>query len=289
MSDYILTISQQYTNTDSVTVWGGEDAVPPQYGKVFISIKPLNGFVITETAKRLVVDNIVRQYNVISVIPEFVDPDYTFIIVNCTVRYNPSNTFKTDGDIQTGAYNAIVNYATSDLDKFNLEFRYSKLLAAIDASDPSITNNQTTIQMKKTFMPAIDVATNYTFQLYNAILPGSISSSTFIVVHDPLLLLPYQNGNTYFITDDRNGNLFLYQQGIGVATASVRQVGTVDYKNGVVQLNSFMPYQGDANGNVSLIMTPQLNDVIPALNNILFIQPQDVSVVAVPVPTTTVL
>jgi hypothetical protein len=289
VSDYILTISQQYTNTDSVTVWGGEDAVPPQYGKVFISIKPVNGYVITEAAKVLVVQNIVRQYNVISVIPEFVDPDYTFIIVTCNVRYNPSNTFKTDGDIQSGAYDAITSYATSDLDKFNLEFRYSKLLAAIDASDPSITNNQTTIQMKKTFMPTLDVATNYTFQMYNAILPGSITSSNFVVVHDPLLLTPYQNGNTYYINDDRNGNLLLFQQGIGIATTSVRNVGTVNYTTGVINLNSFMPFQADANGNVSIIMTPQLNDVIPSLNNILFIQPSDVTVVAIPVPTTTIL
>lgn len=286
VSDYVLTITEQYTNTDSVTVWGGEDANPPQYGKVYISIKPIDGYVITETAKTLVVNNIVRQYNVISVIPEFVDPDYTFLIVNCTVKYNPSNTYKTDGDIQTGAYNAIVNYATLDLDKFNLEFRYSKLLTAIDNSDPSITSDQTTIQMKKTFMPSTTIATNYTFQLYNAILPGSVSSSTFIVVQDPLMLIPYQNGNTYYITDDRNGNLLMYQQGIGIATTSVRNIGTVNYTTGVIVLNAFLPYQGDANGNVSLIMSPQLNDVTPALNNILFIQPQDVTVVAVPVTVT---
>jgi hypothetical protein len=289
VSDYILTITQQYTNTDSCTVWGGEDAVPPQYGKVFISIKPVDGFVITEAAKTLVVNNIIRQYNIVSVIPEFVDPDYTFIIVNCSVKYNPANTFKTDGDIQTGAYNAIVNYATSDLDKFNLEFRYSKLLAAIDNSDPSITNNQTSIQMYKQFQPVLNVATNYTFQTYNAILPGSVTSSTFVVVQDPLLLVPYQNGNTYYINDDRNGNLLLFQQGIGIATTSVRKVGTVDYTNGVLNLTSFMPYQANANGNINLIMTPQLNDVSPSLNNILFIQPTDVAVVAVPVPTTTVL
>lgn len=286
VSDYVLTISEQYTNADSVTVWGGEDNVPPQYGKVFISIKPVNGYVITENAKALVVDNIIRKYNVVSVIPEFVDPDYTFINVTCRVRYNPSNTFKTDGDIQNGAFTAIANYAVSDLDKFNLEFRYSKLLAVIDGSDPSITNNQTNVQMKKIFKPILDVATNYTFHYYNPILPGSVSSSTFVVVHDPLLLLPYQNGNTYFIEDDRLGNLLLFQQGIGTATTSVRNVGTIDYKDGIVQLNEFMPFVGDSSNSVSLIVTPQENDVLPSLNNILFIKPEDISVVAVPIAVT---
>lgn len=284
-SDYALAITENYTNADSVAVWGGEESNPPQYGKVFISIKPVNGFVITDNAKTLVVDHIVRKLNVVSVIPEFVDPDYTFLIVNTNVRYNPSNTFKTDGEIKNGAFDAIVNYSTEELDKFDKEFRYSRLLTAIDQSDTSITNNQTTIQMKKTFKPFLDVATNYEFELHNPILPGSISSSTFVSVHDPLMLLPYQNGNTYTIVDDRAGKLFMYQSGTGVAYTSVREVGTVNYEKGTIRLNRFMPYQGDSSGAIDLIMTPQLNDVIPTQNNILFIKEADIHVVAVPITT----
>ena len=283
VSDYVLAIEQNYTNADSVAVWGGEESDPPQYGKVFISIKPVDGFVITDNAKTLVVNNVVRKLNVVSVIPEFVDPDYTFLIVNTRVRYNPSNTFKTDGDIQNGAFTAIVNYSIEELDRFDKEFRYSRLLTEIDQSDSSIVNNQTSIQMKKTFKPILDVATNYDFELHNPILEGSITSSNFVVVHDPLLLLPYVNGNTYTIADDRKGKLFLYQQGIGIPLAAVREVGTVDYEKGVIHLNRFMPYTGDASGAIDIIMSPKLNDVTPTKNNILYIKPQDVTVVAVPV------
>jgi hypothetical protein len=283
VSDYKLLITQDYTNVDSVAVWGGEDSVPPQYGKVFISIKPVKGFVITENAKALVVENIVRKRNVVSVIPEFIDPDYTFITVNCRVRYNPSNTFKTDGDIQTGAYSAIITYSTLELDKFDRELRYSRLLTAIDNSDASITNNLTTIQMKKTFKPRYDVATNYDFDFHNPVLEGSVSSSTCVVVHDPLLLSPYTDGKTYTILDDRLGNLLLYEHGIGIPDVSVRKVGTINYTTGQVHLDQFMPYVGDETNTVSLIMTPKENDVLPLRNNILFIKPEDVSVVAIPV------
>jgi hypothetical protein len=94
------------------------------------------------------------------------------------------------------------------------------------------------------------------------------------------------NGNTYFIQDDRVGNLNLWQQGIGVATTIVRTVGTVDYTKGVIKLNEFMPYTGDASGTVSLIVSSANNDVLPSLNNILFIKPEDISVVAVPIAIT---
>lgn len=282
-SDYILHISEQYTNADSVTVWGGEDNIPPQYGKVFISIKPVLGFVVTETAKSLVVQDIVRKINVISVIPEFIDPDYTFIIINCKVKYNPSNTFKTDGDINSGAYNAIVNYAQLALDKFDLEFRYSKLLSAIDDSDASITNNLTTIQMKKIFSPAFEVVTNYDFDVNNGILPGSLSSSSFVVVHDPLLLTPYTNGKTYTFQDDRiTGNIQLVEHGIGIPDSVVRICGSINYATGHISLKEFIPFQADADGEISLIMTPQENDIIPVRNNILFIKPEDIFVTVLP-------
>jgi hypothetical protein len=278
-ADYVLQVTEQYSNADSVTVWGGEDNVPPQYGKVFISIKPVDGFVITEEAKSLVLGNLIRPINIVSVIPEFIDPDYTFINVNCTVKYLPANTFKTEGDIKSAAYNAIVNYAALNLDKFDLEFRYSKLLSAIDGSDVSITNNLTTIQIKKIFAPTLNVITNYTLNYYNPVVPGTLTSTNFIVVQDPKLLLPYVNGNTYSFKDDGNGNIQLIQQGIGTPNAVVRaSCGTVNYLTGAITIQEFIPYSADVNGNVTITMTPQQNDIIPVRNNILFIKPADVSV-----------
>jgi hypothetical protein len=283
VSDYTLLVSQDYSNADSVAVWGGEDNVPPQYGKVFVSIKPVDGYVVTETAKVLVVQEIIRKRNIVSVIPELVDPDYTFLIVTSKVKYNPSNTTKSDGDIRTGAYNAIVTYAKTDLDKFDLEFRYSRLLSAIDGSDTSITNNLSTIQVKKIFKPAPDVPTNYDFYFNNALVPSSVSSSVFIVTHDPKLLTPYRSGNTYTLTDDGLGTIQLIQHAIGVPDVVVRKCGTIDYTSGHITLAEFAPFQGDATGSISIIATPQENDIVPVRNNILFIKPEDIAVIVIPV------
>lgn len=281
-ADYSLAITDDYTNADSVTVWGGEDNVPPMYGKVFISIKPVAGFVITAAAKQLVLENIIASKNIVSVIPEFIDPDYTFVIVNCMVKYNPSNTTLTSGDINSAAYKAILNYATLNLDKFDLEFRYSKLLSAIDNCDASITNNLTTIQIKKIFSPSLLVVANYTLLFYNPVTPGTLTSSSFVTVFDPLLLIPYVDGYTYTFADDALGNVQMIRHGIGVPDAVARKCGTINYSTGEVVLQEIMPYQGDANGNISITMNPKQNDIIPVRNNILFIQDSDVFVSVLP-------
>jgi hypothetical protein len=276
-ADYALSITEQYPNADSVIVWGGEETIPPQYGKVFISIKPVLGFVITETAKTLVLQNLIRPMNLVSVIPEFVDPDYTFINVTSVVKYTPANTFKTEGDIGVAAYNAIVNFASANLDKFNLEFRYSNLLTAIDGSDSSITNDLTTIQIKKIFTPKLDTISNYTLEYYNAVLPGSMSSSSFVSADDPNLLVPYVVGYTYTLADDENGNVQMIQHGIGIPNAVARICGTVNYATGKIILQEFIPYQADVNGQITIVMTPQQNDIVPVFNNILYIKPEDIS------------
>ena len=288
-ADYVLSVSEQYSNADSVTVWGGEDNVPPQYGKVFVSIKPVLGYVVTEEAKALVLQNLIRPINMVSVIPEFVDPDYTFITVNSTVKYNPANTSKTVGDIGSAAYNSVVSYATSYLDKFDLELRYSKLLSAIDNSDLSITNNLTTIQVKKTFSPILEsivpstVPANYTLDYYNPVVPGTLTSSSFVTVHDAKLLLatPYVNGNTYTFSDDGKGNVQMIQHRIGVPDTVCRQCGTINYTTGEVVLQEIIPYTADANGQIAITMSPQQNDILPVRNNILYIKPEDILITVV--------
>ena len=288
VSDYTVLLQNNYTNLDSVAVWGGEDMTPPQYGKVYISIKPINGYVTTETTKALIVSKILRQINIVSVIPEVIDPVYIFIIVNCVVKYNPSATTNTEGGIAAEAYNAIVAYAQSNLDKFNLELRYSKMLAAIDASDPSITNNLTTIQMKSVFQPQLDVVANYQFSMNNPIAPGTLTSTSFVTVNDPFLSIAYVNGNTYTFGDDGKGNVTMIQNGIGIPSAVVRALcGTVNYTTGAILLQEIIPDAADVNGNISLIMTPALNDIIPLQNNILYINPADITVTVIANPIIT--
>jgi hypothetical protein len=282
VSDYTVLLQNNYTNLDSVAVWGGETMSPPQYGKVYISIKPISGFVTTATTKQLIISNILQQVNIVSVIPVILDPIYIYIIVNCVVKYDPTATANTEGDIAAEAYAAIVAYAQANLDKFDLELRYSKLLAAIDASDPSITNNLTTIQMKTVFQPQLNVVANYQFAMNNPIAPGTLTSTPFVETSDPKLSVAYVAGNTYTMADDSNGNLNLIQHGIGIATSVVRQCGTVNYTTGAIQVTQIIPSAVDINGNINLIMTPALNDIIPLQNNILYINPSDINVTVVP-------
>jgi hypothetical protein len=282
-NDYELLVKNLYTNCDSVVVWGGETMSPPQWGKVFVSIKPIDGFVITDSAKQLVLTNIINQRNMVSIIPQFVDPDYTYIIVTSVVKYIPSSTTKTMGSIQALAYNAILSFSVSDLDKFFSGFKYSKLVAAIDACDQSVSNNITSIQMKKVFSPLLNVVQTTTFFMNSMIAPGTITSSSFVSATDPLMNFPYSTGSTYAIEDDGAGNLLMTQSAIGIPKRVVRNCGTVDYTSGTVTITAIIPSSADVNGKISITMTPATNDISPLMNNLLFINPSDVLVTALAV------
>jgi hypothetical protein len=282
-ADYKLLIESQYKNADAVVVWGGETENPPQYGKVFISIKPVNGYVITEIEKQLVLGDIVSQRNVVSVIPEFVDPDYTYLVVNSTVKYVPANTVKSLGAIQQQAVQAIITFGQNELDQFNMAFKYSRLVAAIDASDTSISNNLTEIKLKKIFSPILNAPQTYTFSLNAQLRPGTLFTSSFVTVTDPLLQVPYVAGNTYHIIDDGAGSLIMIQSALGTPDRMVRVCGTINYSTGEVSLSEIVPSQADVNGNLTMTVESLDNNVSPVRNNILYIDPTDITVNVLPI------
>ena len=178
VQDYKTLVTRDYPLVESIAVWGGEDHVPPAYGKVFISLKPADGYVITNSAKQVVINDILRKRNMVSVIPEVLDPEYTFITASCKVYYDPTVTTKTAGDISSLTTQTIANYGTTDLSRFDHMLKYSRLVNAVDSADPSIVNNLITIKMQKRFVPQLSVALNYGFLFNNAIQPGTLYRGT---------------------------------------------------------------------------------------------------------------
>ena len=67
--DYKGIIQNTYGNIDTLTVWGGEDNIPPDYGKVYISIKPLDGNVLTAEEKETIIGVHLKPKNVVSITP----------------------------------------------------------------------------------------------------------------------------------------------------------------------------------------------------------------------------
>ena len=146
--DYKTIIKTLYPNTQTISVWGGEDNDPPVYGNVYVSLKPISGVTLTDTAKTNLQTQL-KDYSVGSVRVQFSDPEITYITYRTTARYNSKVTTKSVDDIKTLINNTISNYSSTNLEKFDGMFRYSRFIDAIDDTDASVLSNTTTIKIHK--------------------------------------------------------------------------------------------------------------------------------------------
>ena len=264
--DYKSILIEKYPNIESIAVWGGEDNDPPQYGAVFICIKPKHGLELSPLTKQKLTTDILSKYNMLAINPIITAPEYTYIDVETAVKYDPVLTPLSAGEIQTKIIEQISKFFQSELTQFKVTMRYSRLVNTIDLTDSSISNNLTSLKFyKKFFIQASNTVGNYIFKYDNAITPGSAVSSVF--------------GNTeastqYALLDDGQGNILLYD--IANELFLNTQQGTIDYENGIIELIGFKPVL-DTNSVISLYATPQSNDITAIRSNLLVLNTSKVT------------
>ena len=258
-------------NTDSVSVWGGEQNEPPIYGKVFISIKPAGTTAaITTTTKQYIQSQLVAQKNVVGIIPTIIDPDYTYVVVNSTAYYDATLTQYPEETLSTLVTYAISNYAFANLNKFKKNLRYSILTTAIDMTDRSIISNITTLQLYKLIVPIIGIPSQYTMLFNNPLIASSNLQQT---VTSTIINVAGSGYDLYL--DDSFGILRLYYLSAGIKVLYNSNVGTIDYTVGLITLNnvSFLN-----TSNITITVTPKSNDIIAMRNSILYLNPSDINV-----------
>lgn len=268
-SDYESLVPNVYPETESISVFGGEELSPPQFGKVFISIKPINGAYLSNLIK----DNIKRdlkQYSVAGIVPEIIDLKYLYIEPDINVYYN-SNLAKSANSVTSIVNTNVERYADSaELNKFGARFKYSKFLKMIDDSSDAITSNITTIVMRRDLRPALNSFAEYEicfgnrFHIKN---PGcgngfNIKSSGFTV--SGIL-------GTVYLADTPNagfetGSISLFRLSSPTQPEIVRNnIGTIDYIKGEIKLNPINITSTSINRGFPLIeisAIPYSNDVI---------------------------
>lgn len=149
ISDYETLILKDYKNIDAVKTWGGEDNDPPVYGKVFLSLKTKENYFLTNLEKESIKDSLIRNRNVLTVIPEIVDPDYSYIIIRGDVYYDASLTSLSTEQIRQFARASIIDYKNNELTGFNSVFRKENLQDYIRQSEKSITSSDIKISLQK--------------------------------------------------------------------------------------------------------------------------------------------
>ena len=160
--DLIALINKNYPYFEAVNVWGGEENIPPVYGKVFIAAKPTLGFEITDSEKLDVINNVIKPVSVVTVIPEFVDVDYNYLQVFAEVYYDATKTTRSADAIKSIVQTAITNFKNTELDNFNSRFKLSRMLRAIDDAETSISYSDAVTVIEKRLVPQLGAARNYT-------------------------------------------------------------------------------------------------------------------------------
>jgi hypothetical protein len=178
--DYQALVYSLFSEAGSVTCWGGEDNNPPVYGKVYLCIKPKDADKLTTTQKSQLIASILDQRNVVSVQPVIVDPEYINIALNVTVYYNEQATTKSSSDIAAIVTNTVNAYNVNELNRFDGVFRYSKLSKQIDNSDKSITNNITTVLLRRSLNVRYNTSAQYLLNMINPIWSSGQPEESFI-------------------------------------------------------------------------------------------------------------
>ena len=281
LNDYKAKVQEYYPNADAVAVWGGEDNVPPAYGKVFIALKPNNADYLSETEKTQVKNNL-NKLNMLTVRPEIVDADIIKILISTTFKYNPALTTLTAGELSTLVKNTINQFDTDNLNGFDAIFRHSNLTKTIDEADSAILSNTTNIRLRKKLNGT--VSTNpkgYTLSMGNALFNphsghnadagGIVTTTGFKVGGDSV--------NTYYFDDDGKGNLRRYYLSGSTRIYKDSAAGTINYSTGLISINAFiLTSTVNADTSIDFTVIPSGNDVVAERGNLIDISMDDVKV-----------
>jgi len=231
--DYETLIRSRFNNVNSIAVWGGEENNPPIYGKVFISIQPIPGSIITQADRDIIARDIIRPRSVVSIQPEFVDPIQTYIGLDVSVNYNKTLTSLTSSRIESEVKTVVENYFTNNVNKLQKNFYYSKLLGLVIGTTQSIFSASMQVKMHKRIPIILGISEDYEVR-FN----GNLESETLVSTNFNTTI----TGRQYevYITDQHAatvgdiGTLVLKRVSDDVIVGS--NVGTVDYTTGVVKI-----------------------------------------------------
>ena len=280
LNDYKAKVSEYYPNADAVAVWGGEDNDPPEYGKVFISLKPQNADYLSVIEKSEVQTKL-NQLNMLTVRPVIVDAEIVKILLTTTFKYNQNDTTLSEGELETIVRNSIVNFDNTNLNNFDSIFRHSNLVKDIDASNTAILSNITNVRLRK--KKAIEIGKSEGLVInfgngfyhphdgHNKTSGGILTTTGFKVDGDTV--------NTYFFDDDGSGVVRRYSIQGGVRVFADQSAGTIDYTSGKVSIDA-IKFTSTVNNDTSIDFTiiPSSYDVVAIRGSLIDISVDDIKV-----------
>lgn len=265
IDDY-KTLVRANSTAEAVSVWGGEDNEPPEYGKVFISAKPSQTSTLTDNEKTILLP-ILDSKGILTVRPKFVDPEFTYLYYNIFVKYNSSLTNLSSAGISALIKSGLSSFSDSFLESFEGVFRYSQFLNYIIDLDPSILSSYARVYCLKKFNATSNNTSNYKIN-FNFELDTPADPSDSLITSSGYVY----DGVTYFFKDEESStanirNIYRYYlNNDDVEILDERNVGTVNNLTGAIEINDF---NITSDTDISIFSRPKSNDVAPKRNQIL--------------------
>lgn len=272
--DYMTIIPKIFPQAESMNVWGGEDNDPPQYGRIFMSIKPSKGLYLSSSEKDDIITKLMRNYSVVSLKPVIMDPEFLRLKLTIQVKYDDESTLIEESELKLAVRNSVIEYNRKFLNDFNSYFRYSQLLATIDETDTSITNNLTTMSLINEQSVTYNTVAEYTFNFSNALQPGSVYSNGFNVAG---------SSEIYYLDDNSLGSIRFYTvTGNNTKVYSATLGGTINYTTGTIVISGVAitsVLQGDS---IGVVADPASNDIFPVRNQIIYLDLDELEITMLP-------
>lgn len=228
--DYKALVKNKFPTIETLNVVGGEKLDPPRFGKVVVIPKPFNSKVASKSLKDSIVEFLSDKASISTEVITS-DPKFLILDINSAVRFNSTQTSRSIEDIKTEVTQTILNFGTNNLSEFDKDFRFSKLVADIDATDTSILSNNTKVKLAKEIAPFSNKKTNIDLNFGNALKSGTIISSLFTKIINGVVF------EAFF--EDKNGTIQMCSKTRGSKEVLDFNAGIIDYTTGKMQLDNF--------------------------------------------------
>lgn len=281
-ADYKALLFARFPEITSVNVYGGENATPPRYGKVMVSVDVADADGVPEYKKNEYLQY-VRERCSLSIDPMFVDPIFMYVDVTTNVRYNALSTTLTQQDIETLASAAIINYSDTILNDFSVTLRTSKISNEIDNADSSILSNDTSVRPYIMIVPTTGVSYRNEINFSNPLHARALTSVPSHLDEQAVVssYFTYESIEKAQLVDNGSGSLsVVYATSTGIVTIK-DNIGTVDYGTGSVNISDLKVSAFEGNGIKIYIRT--IGGDVTAMNNLVMkIDPADIHISVTP-------
>lgn len=275
--DYESVIQTIYPQAESIKVWGGEENNPPQFGKVFVSVKPNGGLYISSLEKQNILQQ-VKEKSMVGIVPEIVDPEYLHAILNITTTFDPRKTSLSRNEISALQRAEVLSYFDTTLEKFDTPFYVSKLNKILDDVDAAVLGTNINTLIEQRIQPSTRYPTLVQLRFFNPLFHpheghvGAVRSSTF----------SYRNSvgevKTAYIEDDGYGKLSIVTGSGSRKRVIVDEAGEVSYLSGDITLFAFKPENYGNISHIKIRVQPATSDIFATQNKIITSRSEDLKI-----------